>query len=246
MAMARDEAAKQPFISVVIPAYNEEKYLPRCLTSLDGQTYPRQRFEVIVVDNASTDRTAEIAQEHGARVVREERKGVGRARQSGAEAAQGEIIAGTDADIDAPPEWLERIAACFVADPRLGGITGPVYFYDGNWLLRTWFRYVNTAWVWLLNAVGLNAFSGNNFAVRREPFQRSGGFRVELVGGEDTDLALRLRKVTRLAFAPEVVIDASARRGYHENYLRILVRTTALYLRLWLFNRLPDGQPEVR
>jgi hypothetical protein len=82
--------------------------------------------------------------------------------------------------------------------------------------------------------------------VRREPFQRSGGFRVELVGGEDPDLALRLRQVTKLAFAPEVVIDASARRGYHENYLRILVRTTALYLRLWLFNRLPDGQPEVR
>jgi glycosyltransferase involved in cell wall biosynthesis len=245
MSMARDEVAKKPFISVVIPAYNEEKYLPRCLTSLDGQTYPRQRFEVIVVDNASTDRTAEIAQEHGARVVQEERKGVGRARQTGAEAAQGEIIAGTDADIDAPPEWLERIAARFVADPRLGGITGPVYFYDGNWFLRIWYRYVNTAWVWLLNAVGLNAFSGNNFAVRREPFQRSGGFRAELVCGEDTDLALRLRQVTKVAFAPEAVIYASARRG-QENYLRILLRTTVMYLRLWLFNRLPDGQPEVR
>jgi glycosyltransferase involved in cell wall biosynthesis len=245
MSRARDEAAKKPFISVVIPAYNEEKYLPRCLASLDGQTYPRQRFEVIVVDNASTDRTAEIAREHGALVVQEGRKGVGRARQSGAEAAQGEIIAGTDADIEALPEWLERIAARFVGDPRLGGITGPVYFYDGNWFLRIWYRYVNTAWVWLLNAVGLNAFSGNNFAVHREPFQHSGGFRVELVGGEDTDLALRLRQVTKLAFAPEVVIYASARRG-QENYLRILLRTVALYLRLWLFNRLPDGQPEVR
>jgi glycosyltransferase involved in cell wall biosynthesis len=62
MARARDEAAKQPFISVVIPAYNEEKYLPRCLTSLDGQTYPRQRFEVIVVDNASTDATPQIVE----------------------------------------------------------------------------------------------------------------------------------------------------------------------------------------
>ena len=117
-----DVLAETPFISVVIPAYDEEKYLPRSLASLDSQTYPRPRFEVIVVDNASTDRTAEIARAHGARVVREERKGVGRARQSGAEAAQGEIIAdGAPAEVmGSSPLFAPQIARLF---PGRGWLT---------------------------------------------------------------------------------------------------------------------------
>ncbi|MDH7485682.1 MAG: glycosyltransferase family A protein [Anaerolineae bacterium] len=69
------------------------------------------------MDNASTDATAEIARRFGARVVREPRKGVARARQTGFEAARGEIIASTDADTRVPPYWLARIVAHFEADP---------------------------------------------------------------------------------------------------------------------------------
>jgi len=82
------------FISVVIAAYNEEAYLGDCLAALapDRQRYPADSYEVIVADNNSTDRTAEIARQHGARVVTVSEKGVAHARQGGARAAAGDIV----------------------------------------------------------------------------------------------------------------------------------------------------------
>ncbi len=117
-------------VSVVVPAYNEERYLGRCLAALARQTYPADRFEVIVVDNGSTDATAELARRYGVRVIAEPRKGVAYARQTGFEAARGEVIASTDADTVVPPFWVSRIAAHFWADPVLGAVYGPVYWPD--------------------------------------------------------------------------------------------------------------------
>src|ERR1700710_761412 len=74
-----------PRFSVVIPAYNEEANIAACLSSLAEQDYPGE-LEVIVVDNASTDATARIAREHGARVITEPERGVCQARQSGTSA----------------------------------------------------------------------------------------------------------------------------------------------------------------
>jgi glycosyltransferase involved in cell wall biosynthesis len=234
-----------PLISVVIPAYNEEKYLPRCLASLNRQTYPRSQFEVVVVDNASTDATARIAEEFGARVVREPKKGVARARQRGFAEAKGEIIASTDADVELPPDWLENVAACFARHPQAGGMTGPVYLYDGGAFVRTCSRYVNTAWVWLLNVLGIGAFSGNNFAVRREPFWQVDGFRRELVNGEDTDLGFRMRRVTKLVFDPRTIVYASARRT-REGYIRIVLRAAATHFRVWFLYKHPVGFTDIR
>jgi glycosyltransferase involved in cell wall biosynthesis len=133
------------FFSVVIPAYNEERYLPRCLESLRAQNYPAKEFEIIVVDNASTDATPDIARRFGARVVYESAKGIAHARQRGFEAAQGEFIANTDADTAVPNNWLSRMAWHFGQEPHLGGVYGPVYWFDGRlheeWIMRypvTW------------------------------------------------------------------------------------------------------------
>lgn len=120
-----------PYVSVVIPAYNEEKYLPACLRAV-GQQEDAPPYEIIVVDNASTDGTACIAGQFGVRVATEPHKGGARARQAGFEAACGEIIASTDADTCVTPDWLARIAAHFRDDPALGAVYGPVYWYDGR------------------------------------------------------------------------------------------------------------------
>ena len=77
------------FVSIVIPAYNEERYLGCCLQVLRAPSYPASRFEIIVVDNGSSDGTAEIARRSGERVISEPRKGVAYARQTGFEAARG-------------------------------------------------------------------------------------------------------------------------------------------------------------
>jgi len=86
--------------SVVIPAYNEEEYLPSTLRSLDKvlRKIPQFRGEVIVVNNGSTDRTAQIAEQYGAKVVEETNRGIGRARNRGAAMAKGETLIFLDAD----------------------------------------------------------------------------------------------------------------------------------------------------
>jgi len=166
---------KQPEISVVIPAYNEEKQLPLCLGSLTKQrcVFP---YEIIVVDNASTDRTAEIAEEFGVRVIHEPRKGVSAARQAGFEAARAEIIASTDADCIVPSDWLSRIRDIFDENPRLAAVGGYVLFHDAPLYFNILPKFTHR-----LNAfriagqlVGRQPLSTQNLAVRKEAFTKAG------------------------------------------------------------------------
>ncbi|TLM97491.1 glycosyltransferase family 2 protein, partial [bacterium] len=113
-----------PFVSVVIPAYNEEDYLLGCLESIKKQDYTGE-YEVIVVDNASTDNTAKIALDWGAKVVYESKRSPASARQKGAEVAKGELIAFIDADTQAPTHWLSTFVSRFVREPEMVAISGP-------------------------------------------------------------------------------------------------------------------------
>ena len=119
---------KKPHISVVIPAYNEADFLPRCLGSLQKQVNAPS-YEVIVVDNASTDKTAEVAKKFGARVIHESEPGVVHARQAGLKAAKGDIIVSTDADSFFHEKWLTFINNFFETHPDASGLAGHYYFY---------------------------------------------------------------------------------------------------------------------
>src|SRR3954467_89343 len=99
-------------VSVIVPVRNGAESLPPLLRSLDEQTVPRERYEVIVVDNDSSDGTAEVAARHGAHVVTEPIANRSRARNRGAEAARARLYAFTDADCIAQPRWLEALIAC--------------------------------------------------------------------------------------------------------------------------------------
>jgi glycosyltransferase involved in cell wall biosynthesis len=199
-------------IAVVIPAYNEEQYLGRCLAALAHQTCSVDRFEVTVVDNGSTDATAEIARRHRARLVVEPRKGVAHARQAGFEVARGEIIASTDADAVVPSFWVARIAAHFREDPALGGVHGPVRWYDGR-PVDQWVQRYPIAWAqWLSHRAQRDLWWGSNFAVRREVFWKAGGFPLDWPRGEDNDLSLRVRRIARVRFDPDLAVYASSRR----------------------------------
>ena len=104
-------------ISVVVPAYNEEAVIERCLNALVNQIVPVD--EILVVDNNSTDRTAEIAEkyrEYGVRVIRETVQGLIPARNRGFDEATGDILGRIDADTVVEPDWSQRLAEAF-ADP---------------------------------------------------------------------------------------------------------------------------------
>src|SRR2546423_11986426 len=118
-----------PRITVVVPAYNEEGLIGRCLDSLAAQDFAGP-FEVIVVDNGSTDRTAAVARERGVRVLCEPRKGVCFARQTGTLAAAAPLVANLDADSYAEPDWLSRLVADLDAAPDVVAVAGTVDYLD--------------------------------------------------------------------------------------------------------------------
>ena len=207
-------------ISLVIPAYNEEAYLGGCLDSVIASG---GRFhEIIVIDNASTDRTAEVAAARpGVRVVHEPKKGLLAARQRGFEEAGGDAVAYVDADTRMPKGWYERANEVLSSRPDVVGLSGPARYWDANRWQRTFL-----AVVWRVSAplayriVGYMIY-GAGFVVRRSALAAIGGFNhaIEFYG-EDTDLAQRLSRQGEVVFDMRFYILSSARRFASEGMLR--------------------------
>ncbi|HUD05960.1 MAG TPA: glycosyltransferase [Candidatus Saccharimonadales bacterium] len=203
-------ANKLPKISVVIPAFNESAMLPFCLKAINQQDY-KGDIEVIVVDNASTDETAEIAKSFNAKVQYEPRHGVVFARRAGFKAASGGIIASTDADTIVPKNWISLIELA-LRDKQYSGVVGAYKLCNVNspskrlaQILIPFFRTIDL----LLGA----HFAGANFAVYKKAYEGVGGFKTEFITGEDLDLSYRLRKSGyKLKVAYSIRVKTSARR----------------------------------
>lgn len=205
-------------ISVIVCAYNEASYLAPCLHSLRGQF--RLPDEILVVNNASTDATGEVAASvPGVTVIDEPRKGLVQARETGRLSARGTLLVYLDADCRAPLDWLEHIEARFDRQPGLVAISGPYRFYDWHWWGRTLVRAYDVTIAPLTQAVVYHLtragtlFYGGNFAVRRHALDAIGGFDTAIeFHGEDTNLGRRLVAVGPVALAGECWLYTSARR----------------------------------
>ncbi len=205
-------------VSVVIPAYNEAKRISRCLAALEEQDFPREDFEIIVVDNNSTDNSYKIAQAFdNVKVVQElEHQGVGAARQAGWSIAQGEIIMSTDADCEPPKHWMKKVYKAFEKEPGLVGMSAGYTFYDRsfffNWLVVI-MEVVLVTTTWLLSR-GVFGFTGNNMAARRSAYLKTPGFDITRKFGEDMDIASKLQKHGKIHwfFTPGYRVKTSSRR----------------------------------
>ncbi len=231
------KGAKRPKISVVIPALNEGQEIEPCLESLQGQSFPD--FEVIVVDNGSTDNTEEVVRRFGYRVIREPRQGVSFARQRGFEEARGEIVASTDADTAVPPEWLELIVRSFEGNPDQAGVYGRILLRErrgrGQWLAELLF----TLFLRLNHLLGRPHFCGPNFAVRREAFHRVEGFqngpgdRLYSIS-EDFQLSLKLRREGAILFHRGLATYTSPRKLTGESLRYMWEHTRNYWSIAWL------------
>ena len=123
------QGVNSPPVSVVIPMYNAERSIGRCLESIENQDYPREYIEVIVVDDGSADKSADIAREHGVKVLRQENSGPGAARNTGVDEASAEIIAFFDADNVAASSWLKEAIALF-NDEKTAGVGCSYYLLN--------------------------------------------------------------------------------------------------------------------
>ena len=124
-----DPGPSRPRFSIVVPAYNEAQFIENCLDSLLRQDFQGD-FEIIVVDNDSTDGTGDLARSKGVTVLHESQPGVCWARQRGTDAANGEIVISTDADTEFPPGWLASIDRHFRDNPDRVAVAGPCQFMD--------------------------------------------------------------------------------------------------------------------
>jgi glycosyltransferase involved in cell wall biosynthesis len=190
-------------ITVIVPAYNEEELIGGCLDSLNHQTINRNEYEIIVVDNNSTDQTTLIALSKGARVEREPRKGYVHAIRRGIEVSQTDLIAFTDADCRVPSDWLEKILVNFDSSTKVVGVGGKLAFYDIPSIVD---KTVQS--ILYLN----EALPGNNMAVKRQALRQIGGIDPSVNLSVDYWLTLKLRKVGKLKVDRRLVVNTSGRR----------------------------------
>jgi glycosyltransferase involved in cell wall biosynthesis len=182
-----------PLLSVIIPVYNEEKLIARCLESIISQDYPREKYEIIVIDNDSTDRTAAIAKQLGAQVISFKKSHVISAvRQYGISKSKGKILAFMDADSIVASDWFlsfeklfkskKIVAACGVGVPDTDSKRTRFIFELYNQYLRA------------QQQVGIVLPWGFNFAVRKNVYDAVGGFNTSLKSGDDWELGLRIQR----------------------------------------------------
>ncbi|PIR80261.1 MAG: hypothetical protein COU25_00995, partial [Candidatus Levybacteria bacterium CG10_big_fil_rev_8_21_14_0_10_35_13] len=198
-------------ISVVIAAYNEEKNLPKCLDSITNQNFPKENYEIIVVDNNSKDKTAEIARSFGATVIREEKQGNTFAVKKGMDSAGGKIIAMADADTIVEKNWLLDIAKVF-EDENIVGFTGMGEIKSGNKFLDIFEKLFYEYFLKLHFLVGKPHITGFNLAVRKSAYEKIGGLDERFTMSPDIDLGLRLSRVGKVVFDKNIVAQTSFRR----------------------------------
>jgi glycosyltransferase involved in cell wall biosynthesis len=182
-----------PRCSLVIPAYNEERYLPALLDSVDAARAAYGRgaaaVEVLVADNASIDRTAELAAGRGCRVVREERRCIAAARNAGARAARGRVLAFVDADSRIHPGTFEAIERALAGGRVVAGATGVT--------LDRWSAGRRVTYALMLAVVWSTGMDSGVVFCRREDFAAVGGYDERRRVGEDVALLLALRRLGR-------------------------------------------------
>lgn len=207
----------QPKLSVIVPAHNEEAFIGKCLDSLSKQTLNNKFYEVIVIDNASTDKTARVAKKYPVKVVSEAKKSVIWARQKGVDESQGEIIVSADADTYYPPDWLKTIYANFERNPKLVCLVGWIY-YSNTPFIFNYFNALNQEFNLFLQKYTKKfpvAYAAN-LAFTRLSLEQVGGYPKHLVElGDQQYLLYKFFHLGEVKIDPKVYCKTSARKLDH-------------------------------
>ncbi len=201
-------------VAVVIPAYNEEKYIDACLDSLGKQLVPPD--EIIVVDNNCHDETIAIAKKYqGIKIIKEKQQGMIYARNRGFDACDADIIARCDADTILPPDWIKKIKLNF-ADKQIDALTGPLVLYESP--IKALFLVKAYLDIMKFLQKGAETLNGPNMIITKKIWQkvRNNVCLDDKLVHEDIDLAIHIRQAGGKIYRDNsLVIQESARRITH-------------------------------
>jgi len=226
--------------SIVIPAFNEEESIEKAVKSLLRLNYNRAKYEIIVVDNGSTDKTFEKAKSAGAdKVVVELTKGTNMARERGRREAKGEIIAFLDGDSEVNPDWLINIEKD-LAIKGVAAVSGPYdYGFTGlqkslsDWNDRMVSKFVPRLLYFIFRRKA-GVLIGGNFAGYANVFEKIGGLPAIKFWGDDAATAMLIsRKVGTVLFDMELKIKSSPRRFKKDGYLQLFYHYITTYMKIY-------------
>ena len=216
-------------VSIVIPAYNEEKNIANAIEAALAQDH--SDYEIILLNNVSTDRTAEIASRYPIKLVHEPIKGLLSARERGRLTASGDIIANMDADCLPDTDWLSKGVEHF-SNLNVVAASGPYDFHDGHPIFRRFMLSSQGSIYYLMSKFlqsglikkGAVIIGGNNL-IRADVLEKAGGYTTSLeFWGEDTNTAMKISKHGRVVFDPKFSIKTSARRFKAEGTVHLILK----------------------
>ena len=233
-------------LSIVIPAYNEERYIGACLDSIAAQSV--MPLEVIVVDNNSTDKTVQVARKYPfVKILHEKRQHQVFAQATGFNAAKADILGRIDADSILPPDWTKKVIKALETDPKLVAVTGGANPYDVpfKWLGSAIFH----GYIYVAGSIGgQRMLWGSNCAIRASGWNKIKNkvmMRPDI--WEDYDMAFCLKRFGKIGYIPNNLVGVSFRAmhtsfSHHVSYQFRSVRTffhranpirTGLFIILW-------------
>lgn len=202
-------------VSIVIPAYNEEKYIGETLNSLlKSEQQTDIKYEIILVDNNSTDKTVEVARKFAAgmdlRIIKEASQGRGASRSRGFKEAQGKIILSADADTIFHKKWIEELKNNLKGD--VVAVTTPCKIVDSTAINNAIFNFIQPIAMVLYRLImGHYWLSGFSFGILKPVYEKSGGFDTSLQAQEDLDLSFRVAKLGKIKLINKPVVFSSRR-----------------------------------
>lgn len=226
-------------VSVIIPAYNCEKTIGQCLKALARQSYPRDSYEVIVVDDGSADNAAAVIKDHPVKYIHQENQGPAAARNNGARQAKGDIILFTDSDCVPDANWIREMIKPF-EDPKVMAVKGA--YRTGQNSLTARFAQVEfeERFEMLKKVESIDMVDTYSAGFRRDVFMDMGGFDTSfpIANNEDTELTYRMAAMDyKMVFNPGAIV-------YHLNHPDSIPKYARLkfwrgYWRMVVYKRFP-------
>jgi glycosyltransferase involved in cell wall biosynthesis len=205
--------------SVIIPALNEEKCIENCINSVLNQTYPRDRYEIIVSDGASKDKTAKIAKKYADKVVVSKKRGIWWGRNYGAKFAKGKYLVFIDADTIIDRDYLKTVHP-YLERGYVGVSTG-FRFSERNLRIRLIEGYLTLFWK-IASATGFKQLLGFSLCIPKKTFKEVGGFKDFYM--EDAMINRDLKKFGKIKYISEKKVTTSPRKYEKQGFILASLR----------------------